>query len=105
MDEPVAAVDVQTRETLQEEVLRIQEATRSTIICITHSIDEAVFMGSRIFLFSSASPGRHQEFPVDLPHPRWSAENRIRDEFVTLRNSLYLQMRAENGSQKKTALS
>jgi NitT/TauT family transport system ATP-binding protein len=103
MDEPFAAVDVQTRETLQEEVLRIQETTRSTIICITHSIDEAVFMGSRIFLFSSVNPGRHQEFPVDLPYPRWSAENRIRDEFVTLRNALYLQMRAENGTGKKAA--
>jgi ABC-type nitrate/sulfonate/bicarbonate transport system ATPase subunit len=92
MDEPFAALDVQTRESLQEEVLRIKAQTNCTIICITHSVDEAVFMGDRIFLFSSRQPGSYDEFSVDLPTPRWSAENRLDARFLTLRNSLYRRM-------------
>ncbi|RTL49811.1 MAG: ABC transporter ATP-binding protein [Bradyrhizobiaceae bacterium] len=99
MDEPFAAVDVQTRETLQEEVLKIQDKTNSTIICITHSIDEAVFMGSRIFLFSSKEPGRHEEYVVDLPSPRWKPENRIHPNFLSLRNELYLKMRGDSAHE------
>jgi ABC-type nitrate/sulfonate/bicarbonate transport system ATPase subunit len=95
MDEPFAAVDVQTREGLQEQVLKIQESTKSTIICITHSIDEAVFMGTRIFLFSPTAPGRHEEFVVELPAPRWSSDNRVDERFVALRSSLYLKMRSD----------
>ena len=53
MDEPFAALDAQTRETLQSELLRIWEKTKKTIIFITHGIDEAVYLGQRVAVMSN----------------------------------------------------
>src|SRR5688572_9623002 len=58
MDEPLGALDAQTRVVLQEELLRIWEETRKTVIYITHSLDEAVLLGDRVVLMT-AQPGRH----------------------------------------------
>ena len=93
MDEPFAAVDVQTRETLQEEILRIQHETGCTIVFVTHSIEEAVFLSSRILLLTDLAAGTFVEFDVDLPQPRWSAENRLHEKFVALREKIYRGMR------------
>ena len=60
MDEPFAALDAQTRETLQSELLRIWEATKKTIIFITHGIEEAVYLGQRVAVMTSR-PGTNQE--------------------------------------------
>jgi len=74
MDEPFAAVDAQTRETLQDELLKIWERTDKTIIFITHSIEEAVFLADRVAVMSS-NPGTIKAYvDVNLPRPR-----RIRD--------------------------
>ncbi|MFT3665459.1 ABC transporter ATP-binding protein [Piscinibacter sp.] len=93
MDEPFAAVDVQTRETLQEEILRIQASTGCTILFVTHSIDEAVFLGDRIFLMLKDGQGRFEEFPVALPEPRDQSENRLHPEFLSVREKVYRAMR------------
>lgn len=70
MDEPFAAVDAQTRETLQEELLRIWEQTKKTIIFVTHGIDEAVFLADRVAVMSS-HPGTIKEIvTINLPRPR-----------------------------------
>ena len=70
MDEPFSAVDEQTRELLQEQLLDLWGATRKTILFITHSIDEAVYMSTRIVVMG-ARPGRVvEEIEVDLPRPR-----------------------------------
>ena len=70
MDEPLGALDAQTRMVLQEELLRIWEETRKTVVYITHSLDEAVLLGDRVILMS-AQPGRHlATFDIDLPRPR-----------------------------------
>ncbi len=68
MDEPFAAVDAQTRITLQEELIRISLATKKTTLFITHSVEEAAFLGDRCFVFS-ARPGRLREI-VDINIPR-----------------------------------
>lgn len=95
MDEPFAAVDVQTRETLQEEIVRIKTETKCTIIFITHSIDEAVFMADRVFLMRKGRLGAFDEFVIDLPEPRSSAENRLHPEFLSVREKIYRTMRAD----------
>lgn len=93
MDEPFSALDVQTREGLQEEVLRIRARTGCTILFVTHSIDEAVFLGDRIFLLEDIRAGRFERFAVDLPGPREAPENRLAPGFLSLRETIYRRMR------------
>ncbi len=70
MDEPFAAVDAQTREVLQEELLRIWEKTKKTIVFVTHGIDEAVFLADRVAVMT-AHPGTIKEIvTINLPRPR-----------------------------------
>jgi NitT/TauT family transport system ATP-binding protein len=70
MDEPFAAVDAQTRESLQEELLRIWEKTKKTIVFVTHAIDEAVFLADRVAVMT-ANPGTIKEIvSINLPRPR-----------------------------------
>jgi NitT/TauT family transport system ATP-binding protein len=70
MDEPFGALDEQTRRLLQEELLRIWEARRTTVVFITHSMEESVLLGDRVVLMS-ARPGKIEEIvDVDMPRPR-----------------------------------
>jgi len=70
MDEPFAALDAQTREIMQTELLRIWEQGRKTVLFVTHQIDEAVFLSDRVLVFARR-PGRLQEsVKIDLPRPR-----------------------------------
>ncbi len=71
LDEPFAALDAQTREVMQNELLRIWEETRKTALFITHQIDEAVFLADRVIVLTKG-PGSviRKDFPVDLPRPR-----------------------------------
>ena len=94
MDEPFGALDHQTRELMQELLLGIREAERTTVLFVTHDIDEAVFMGSRVVVMS-ARPGRIKlDRAVNLPHPRhWSVKTA--PEFAALKGELMEQVRAE----------
>jgi NitT/TauT family transport system ATP-binding protein len=88
MDEPFGALDAQTRNTLQQELLQIWEKTRKTIVFITHSVDEAVFMADRIIVLTPR-PGRLcRIFPVDLPRPR----DRTSVEFARVRRDVLDQI-------------
>lgn len=70
MDEPFAALDAQTRETMQEELLQIWLKAKKTVLFITHQIDEAIFLSDRVAVFT-ARPGRVKEIlPVSLERPR-----------------------------------
>ncbi|HEY6862364.1 MAG TPA: ABC transporter ATP-binding protein [Burkholderiales bacterium] len=70
MDEPFAAVDAQTREILQFELLRIWEQRPTTMIFVTHSIEEAVLMGDRVVILKGRPSGVHEVVDVGIPHPR-----------------------------------
>jgi NitT/TauT family transport system ATP-binding protein len=70
MDEPFGAVDAQTRVALQQELLQIWERTRKTVLFVTHSVDEALFLSDRVYVLSSR-PARVKEIvEVGLPRPR-----------------------------------
>jgi NitT/TauT family transport system ATP-binding protein len=70
MDEPFSALDAQTREIMQTELLRIWEKGRKTVLFVTHQIDEAVYLSDRVFVLARR-PGRISEIiSIDLPRPR-----------------------------------
>ncbi len=70
MDEPFAAVDAQTREILQFELLRIWEERPTAMVFVTHSIEEAVLLGHRVIVLKGRPSSIHETITIDLPHPR-----------------------------------
>jgi ABC-type nitrate/sulfonate/bicarbonate transport system ATPase subunit len=94
MDEPFGALDHQTRELMQELLLGIWEAEAKTVLFVTHDIDEAVFIGSRVVLMS-ARPGRIKlDRLVPLPHPRHYSV-KTAPEFSSLKAELTEAVRVE----------
>jgi ABC-type nitrate/sulfonate/bicarbonate transport system ATPase subunit len=94
MDEPFGALDHQTRELMQELLLGIWEQERKTVLFVTHDIDEAVFMGSRVVVMS-ARPGRIKlDRKVELPHPRHYSV-KTTPAFAELKAELTEQVRVE----------
>jgi NitT/TauT family transport system ATP-binding protein len=93
MDEPFGALDAQTRELLQEELLRILERERKTMVFITHSIDEALVLGDRIVVLS-ARPGRVRDLiDVGLPSSRTAEEVRSNPRYYELRQHIWDELR------------
>jgi len=94
MDEPFGALDHQTRELMQELLLGIWEAERKTVLFVTHDIDEAVFMGSRVVVMS-ARPGRIKlDRRVELAHPRHYSV-KTTPAFAALKSELMEAVRTE----------
>jgi NitT/TauT family transport system ATP-binding protein len=94
MDEPLAALDAQTRAIMQEELLRIWGSVGTTVIYVTHSLEEALLLGDRIVLLTSR-PGRvRQVFPVDLGRPR-GLEVRASPGYGVLLDEIWGQLREE----------
>jgi sulfonate transport system ATP-binding protein len=87
LDEPFGALDALTKIQMQQELLRIWEADRSTVILVTHDIDEAVFLGDRIAIMSSRPGTIRQLVDVNLPRPR----DRSSAAFVAVRKRIYSQ--------------
>jgi NitT/TauT family transport system ATP-binding protein len=96
MDEPFAALDAQTREIMQGDLLKIRDQTRKTVIFITHSIDEAVFLADRVAVMT-ARPGIIKNV-IDIPIPRSSRlsnDLKITPEFVETRHKLWELLKEE----------
>jgi NitT/TauT family transport system ATP-binding protein len=94
MDEPFAAVDAQTREILQFELLRIWESRPTSMIFVTHSIEEAVLMGDRVFVLKGRPSNIQKIVEVDLPHPRSRDTLRL-PRFAELREEVWGTLMAE----------
>jgi NitT/TauT family transport system ATP-binding protein len=97
MDEPFGALDPQIRELMQIEMLKLLEAEARTVVFVTHSVDEAIFLSDRIVIFS-ARPGRILAvIDVELPKPRWQDEEQIKvsPEFVRYRSHIWHMLKSE----------
>ena len=93
MDEPFASVDAQTREVLQEELLRLHERERKTMVFITHSIDEALVLGDRVAVMATR-PGRVKEvLTVNFARPRDPAAVRAEARYTEMRNHIWEELR------------
>ncbi len=91
MDEPFGSLDAQTRNLMQKELLRIWSATGKTILFVTHSVDEAVFLADRIVVMT-ARPGKVKEaIPIGIPRPR----DRTSSEFISVRGEVLSVLEAE----------
>lgn len=94
MDEPLGALDAQTRVVLQEELMRIWESYRKTVVYVTHNIEEAVLLGDRVVLMT-AHPGTNKAIiPVDIPRPR-SIKTTGTSEFASLSYAIWEALQDE----------
>lgn len=89
MDEPFGALDAMTRQALQDEILRIIQSSRTTVVFVTHDLEEAIYLGDRVVALYP-NPGRiAQVFEVDLPKPRNQLTTRESPAFLRLRRALF----------------
>jgi NitT/TauT family transport system ATP-binding protein len=94
MDEPFAALDAQTRDLMQAELLRIWQAARKTVLFVTHQIDEAIYLSDRVMVMTRR-PGRVKKiFNIDLPRPR-DYELRVTREFNDLKLEIWHTLKDE----------
>ncbi|RZL94807.1 MAG: ABC transporter ATP-binding protein [Variovorax sp.] len=96
MDEPFSALDVQTRQLMENEVLDLWAAKKKAVLFITHDLDEAIAMSDRVVVLSAGPATRPiGEFVIDLPRPRDVAEVRIDARFVELHTQIWNVLRDE----------
>jgi NitT/TauT family transport system ATP-binding protein len=94
MDEPFAALDAQTRDLMQTELLQIWERTRKTVLFVTHSIEEAAYLSDRVIVMT-ARPGRTKSvLRIDLPRPR-EYEMRLTPEFNDIKSKIWETLKEE----------
>ncbi|MDQ7858837.1 MAG: ABC transporter ATP-binding protein [Armatimonadota bacterium] len=103
MDEPFAALDAQTREFMQIALSRIWEANRVTVVFVTHSLDEALFLADRVILMRPRPGAVEEVLAVPLPRPRWTYDFHARSEFVALRAHLWERIRRMVADQPEFA--
>lgn len=101
MDEPMGALDAQTRALLQEDLIGLWEADRKTVILVTHSIDEAILLGDRIVVMTRRPGSIKEEYRVPLPRPRTPAVAET-PEFAQLHGRIWGVLREEVAASLET---
>jgi len=96
MDEPFSALDVQTRQLMENELLQLWAAKRKAVLFITHDLDEAIALSDRVVVFSAGPAARPLgAFDIDLPRPRDVAEVRVHPQFIELHRAIWDVLRVE----------
>jgi NitT/TauT family transport system ATP-binding protein len=96
MDEPFSALDIQTRQLMENEVLDLWAKKRKAVLFITHDLDEAIAMSDRVLIMSAGPAARLiGEFSIDIPRPRDVAEVKMTPRFVELHAAIWAQLREE----------
>jgi NitT/TauT family transport system ATP-binding protein len=91
MDEPFGSLDAQTRNIMQRELLRIWEKTSKTVIFVTHSVDEALFLSDRVIVLTARPGSVKKEFKIDMPRPR----DRAGKDFAKIRHEILGEVEEE----------
>ena len=94
MDEPFAALDAQTRDIMQVELLRIWQEARKTVLFVTHQIDEAIYLSDRVMVMTRRPGHAKRIFAIDLPRPR-DYEMRVTREFNDLKLEIWHALKDE----------
>src|SRR5206468_12254504 len=96
MDEPFSALDIQTRQLMENELLELWSVNRKSVVFITHDLEEAISLSDRVVVLS-AGPEAHPigEFDIDLPRPRDVAEIRLTPRFIELHTLIWRAMKNE----------
>jgi NitT/TauT family transport system ATP-binding protein len=96
MDEPFSALDVQTRQLMENELLELWSANRKSVIFITHDLEEAISLSDRVIVLSAGPATRPiGEFTIDLPRPRDVSEVRMVPRFIELHDKIWHSMKEE----------
>lgn len=95
MDEPFGALDVFAREMLQDEILKLWQETKKTILFVTHDLAEAITLSDRVILMTARPSTVKNEYRIPLPRPRSALETRFQPEFVELQRLIWNDLREE----------
>ena len=96
MDEPFSALDIQTRQLMENELLELWSANRKSVVFITHDLEEAIALSDRVVVLSAGPASRPiGEFVVDLPRPRDVADIRLTPRFIELHTRIWRAMKEE----------
>jgi len=96
MDEPFSALDIQTRQLMENELLELWSADRKSVVFITHDLEEAISLSDRVVVLS-AGPASHPigDYAIDLPRPRDVAEIRLVPRFIEIHTKIWHAMKEE----------
>ena len=96
MDEPFSALDIQTRQLMENELLELWSADRKSVVFITHDLEEAISLSDRVVVLSAGPESRPiGEYDIDLPRPRDVAEIRLTPHFIELHSKIWQAMKEE----------
>ena len=95
MDEPFAALDVQTRTLMENELLEIWSQTSASVVFVTHDLEEAIALADRVLVFTAAPATLKHEYRIDLPRPRNVTEVRFDRRFTSLYAQIWADLRDE----------
>ncbi|MGC8877358.1 ABC transporter ATP-binding protein [Thermus sp.] len=96
MDEPFSALDVQTRQLMENELLRLWQEDRKTVLFVTHDLEEAIALSDRVVVMAAGPRSQPiGEFPIPLPRPRDVAEVRLTPEFLRIHREIWDLLRGE----------
>jgi NitT/TauT family transport system ATP-binding protein len=96
MDEPFSALDIQTRQLMENELLELWSVDRKSVVFITHDLEEAISLSDRVVVLS-AGPASHPigDYAIDLPRPRDVAEIRLAPRFIEIHAKIWHSMKEE----------
>lgn len=102
MDEPFAAVDAQTRADLEDLVLEIRRTSNTTVLFVTHDIDEAVYMGDRVVVLSGSPTRVTEDISIDLPQPRDQIDTKLDSRYAEHRAHIFRLIQAAKSDTRVT---